>query len=89
MECFVWFFLDFFGDCLIFNFFLFVKHFYILVFFFKSKKLLLKVTKVTTDHQKLPKYGPKYLLKAIFCPKGNKSLGQRPKSSAGAKRRPA
>ena len=45
----------------------------------------IKVTKVTTGHKKLPKLGPNSITSS-FLPK--KSLGQRPKPSAGARRSP-
>ena len=64
-----------FWDCL--GFFLDFLDFFGL--FPKLLWLLLKVTEVTTDLQKLPKIS----LNSI------KSVGQRPKPSAGARRKPA
>ena len=56
--------LDFFG-------FLFYLNFYGLFgFFFKLMRLLLKVTKGTTGHQKWPKIG-KNRKKAFFLPEGH------------------
>ena len=43
-------------------------------FLSKLLRLLLKVTKVNTGHQKLPKQHKK----PFFCPKGKKSLGRSP-----------
>ena len=40
-------------------------------FFLKLLRLLLKVTEVTTDQQKLPKFGPNCMKKLFFCPKGH------------------
>ena len=64
-----WFFLDF-SDFLgffeIFDFFDFFR------FFYKFLRLLLKVTEVTTDHQKWPKFGKKQTQKDIFLPEGQK-----------------
>ena len=54
-----------------------------------------KVTKVTTKSYqgyyrapKIVKNWPKQHNKLFFCPKGKKSLGRRPKPSAGARSRP-
>ena len=54
-----------------------------------------KVTKVNTkcyhgyfSTPKITKNGPKQHKKLFFCPKGKKSLGRRPKPSAGARSRP-
>ena len=55
-----------------------------LVFLFL--RYLLKVTKVTTEHQKMPKMGKNCIISPLFCPKGKKSLGRRPNPSAGALR---
>ena len=49
--------------------------------------LLLKVTKVITGDQKMPKMG--HNNKLFFCPKGKRSLGRRPKPFAGARNKPA
>ena len=45
--------------------------------FFSSNlvRLLLKVTEVTTENQKLPKINKKKALKALFLLKGQKNLG--------------
>ena len=40
--------------------------------------LLLKVTKVITGDQKMPKMGQNSLISSLFCPKGKKSLSQSP-----------
>ena len=56
------------------------------VFFSKLLILLLKVTKVTTERQKWPKMGQNRIISSLL-PKGKKSLGQRPKPSAGARSR--
>ena len=69
--------------------FFFLDFFGFLGFLSKLLRLLLKVTKVTTGHQKMPKNWPKQHNKLFFCPKGKKSLGRRPKPSAGARSRPA
>ena len=55
-------------------------------FYFQEAPLLLNDTKVTTDHQKFPKFGPKKEEKKAFRLKGQK--GPQPKPSAGARRRP-
>ena len=57
-------------------------------FLSKLLRLQLKVTKVTTGHQKLPIMGQNSIISSFFCPKVKKSLGCRPKPSAGARSRP-
>ena len=57
-------------------------------FLLKLLRLLLKVTKVSTGHQKLPKMDQNSIISSFFCPKGQKSLGLRPKPCAGARSRP-
>ena len=58
-------------------------------YFSKLIRLLLKVTKVTTEQQKWPKMGRNSIISSFFCLKAKKSLGQRPKPSAEARSRPA
>ena len=45
----------------------------------KVSRLLLKITKITTEHQKWPKMGQNSI---FFFPKGKKILGQRLKNQA-------
>ena len=78
---FIEFFLKFFGFHL--DFFGFQE------FLSKLLRLLIKDTKVTAGHQKLPKMGKNSIKSSLFCPKGKKSLVRRPKPSAGARSRPA
>ena len=47
-------------------------------FLSKLLMLLLKDTKVSTRHQKLPKMGQNSILSSFCCPKGKKSLGRSP-----------
>ena len=80
-------------------FVIFLIFFLILGFFFGFfcfYGIPFKVTKVTTKSYqgyywapKIVKNGSKQHNKLFFCPKGKKSLGQRPKPSAGARSRPA
>ena len=80
------FFLDFFDFLDFLKFFGFVLDFFgFLRFLSKLLRLLLKLTMVTTGHKKLPKMGQN----SIISPKGKKSLGRKPKPSAGARNRPA
>ena len=84
------FFLDFFDIyfCLFFlflhfwDFKTFFGHFWISFeffgFFSKLLRLLINITKVTTDHQKWLKIGTNRIKASFFCPKGKKSLGQSP-----------
>ena len=67
-------FLDFFG---------FLDFFFGL--FSKLLRLLLKVTEVTTKHQKLPLVGKISIKISFFCPKGKKDLGRRLQLSAGVR----
>ena len=53
-----------------FDFFLFLIFFELFGFFLKSLRLLLKVNKVTTGHQKWPKIGQNRIIGSFFCPKG-------------------
>ena len=87
----------FFGFFFNFGIFEFFENFWIffwissvfLGFLSKLLRLLLKVTKVTTGHQKFPKMGQNSIISSLFfCPKGEKSLGRRPKPSTGARSRP-
>ena len=55
-------------------------------------KVTMFITKSYQGHYWTPKIaenGPKHHNKHFFCPKGKKSLGWRPKPSAGARSRPA
>ena len=73
---FFFFFLNVFALFKIFGFFGFVlDNFFLLLFFSKLLRLLLKGTNVTTEHQKWPK----------MC---QNSIMSRPKPSAGARSRP-
>ena len=59
----------------------------------KLLRLLLKITEVTTVHQKGLKVGPNSFTKKIFARRANKKasvegLGRRPKPSAGARKGP-
>ena len=58
-------------------------------YLFKVTKVLLKVTTVTTGHQKWPKTAQNSIISSLFCPKGKIRLGRRPKPSAGSRSRPA
>ena len=51
-----------------------------MIFMFLFLTLLLKVTKVTTDHQILPKFEPKKYKKVVFAQRAKKGLteGQSP-----------
>ena len=61
-----------------------------LEFLLKLLRLLLKVTKVATGHQKLSKMGRNSILSFFFfARRAKKSLGRRPKPTAGARSRPA
>ena len=55
----------------------------------KLLRLLLKVTKVTTEHQRRPKIGQNSTMIFFGARRTKKDLGQRPKPSAGARSRPA
>ena len=57
-------------------------------FFSNLLRSLLKVTKVTTDHQKWPEVSNKKKHKSSFLPKGQKILGHRPKPSEGGRSKP-
>ena len=84
-------FLDFFWIFRFFGFFRFLGFFlldFLLDFFKLTIRLLLKVTEVPTEHQKLPKRSENSI-KTLFCPKGKKRLGRRPKPSTGARNKPA
>ena len=79
--------MGFFGFVLVFGFFLECFGFFGIPF---------KITNVTTKRYqgyywilKIDKNGPKQRNKLFFCPKGKKSLGLRPKPSAGDRSRPA
>ena len=61
-------FLDFFG---FFGFLRFFLDFF--GFFKKLLRLLLKVTEVTTEHQKWPKISTNIVKSPFFCPKGKKA----------------
>ena len=81
---FLWIFLIFFGFfgfyrffCVFFGiFFCILGDFF--VFFSKLLKLLLKVTKVTTEHHKLPKMGQNSIISYFFAQRATKSLGRSP-----------
>ena len=86
---FFWFFGRFLDFWIFWIFLKFLDFFWI--FFF-----LVIVTNVTTKSYqgyywtpKIAKNGPKQYNKLFFCPKGKKSLGRRPKPSAGARSKPA
>ena len=76
---FLWFFvlIFFFVFLLIyFNLFIYIYFFFwfLWILFKVTIRLLLKVTEVTTGHQKWPKRGQNSIIR-FFCPKGNESLG--------------
>ena len=66
-------------------FFIFKKYWILFQFFSNWLRLLIKVTKVITEHQKCPKIGQNRIISSFFCPKDKKNLGQRPKPSAEVK----
>ena len=83
---FFWTFLLFFGFELFLDFFGFFFGFF--EFFLKLQRLLLKVTKVTTGHQRLPQIGQNSIKRFFFAQRKKKALIRRPKLSAGARSRP-
>ena len=93
-------FLDFFvGIVFCFVFVLFgIFEFFILFYFFwifcsfwillKLLRVLLKVTKVSTGHQKWPNIDQNSIFRFFFPKRAKKTLGQSQKPSAGARRSP-
>ena len=76
---FLGFFLNFFNFldfCIFWTFSIFSWIFFLDIFWFFGIpfRLLLKVTKVTTGDQKLPKIGQHSIISSFFCSKGKKSL---------------
>ena len=53
--------------------------------FFLMIKVNSKSYYVTIEPQKQPKMDRNSIMNPFFCPKGKKSLGQRPKPAAGAR----
>ena len=81
----LYFYFLFFYILIFLNFWNFLKFLYFLWIFFwslgflsKLPRLLIKVTKVTTAHQKLPKIGQISIISSLFCIKGKKSLSRSP-----------
>ena len=54
----------------------------------KLLSLLLSIMEVISKHKKWPKIGTNIVKRSFFSPRGKKSLGQRPKLSAGARSKP-